>query len=97
MSNLSPGVTYTIEVQAYKDDQIGKPSTLVVIVPGKQLQPVPDLKAVLVNNMFVKLTWSQPHDLNTIASEKIEYGVYYGFTALEMMKGNFRSWKYIFF
>lgn len=86
MVNLSPGITFTVEVQAYKDDQFGKPATLLFSVPGKHFSPVSDFKATLINNTSVELSWNQPSDLN-ISPDKIMYGIYYGFTVQEVLKG----------
>ncbi|XP_042228900.1 sortilin-related receptor-like isoform X2 [Homarus americanus] len=62
ISDLAPGMQYTFEIRAYKDQKIGPPQTINVKTEGQPLLPVESLQAVPMKDIgtTVKLSWNEP-------------------------------------
>lgn len=86
MTDLIPGSTYIIEVQAYKGDNLGKPVSVFINTPGKAIPAVKGLKGLLFNNTVVKLAWEEPKD-SRINKQNVQYAVHYGLKMEEIFKG----------
>ena len=87
VSNLAPGLTYTIEVSAFKKTFEGQPAAMRVKTDGKPLPQVAALKANVSKShgTMVTVSWEAPQD--DPYKQSWEYGIYYALNMTDLLAG----------
>ncbi|XP_020710796.1 sortilin-related receptor isoform X2 [Athalia rosae] len=85
VKNLAPGTKYIFEVNAFKNNYVGKVVMVTATTTGTPLPWVPNLQVNLNKDhgTTVKLSWDPPKDSRKI---KWQYGVYYAFNMQDLLK-----------
>ncbi|XP_071441297.1 sortilin-related receptor-like isoform X2 [Hetaerina americana] len=86
VKNLSPGVSYIFEVNAYKKNFTGPTRIINVQTDGNSLPSITNIKAgvPVSQGTTVKLNWDPPKDSR---KEKWVYGVYYALRPKDLFEG----------
>ncbi|XP_046432202.1 sortilin-related receptor-like isoform X1 [Neodiprion fabricii] len=85
VKNLAPGVQYKFDVNAFKNNFVGKVVTISATTTGTPLPTVPNLQAQLMKDQgtTVKLSWEPPKDSRKI---KWKYAIYYALNMPDLME-----------